>query len=736
MRTTDSSKKYIKFIVYLLVLVLLNVAGLTLFFRADLTRDKIYSISDVSRQVVATLTEPMTVKVFFTRNLPAPHNSSERYLRDLLSEYGASANHYFNYRFYDVNPDQGDMEVETLENQALARDYGIKPIQIQVVDKDEVKFQRAYMGLVIIHGDQVERIPAITGTDGLEYHLTMAMRKLNKKVSALLALTDQIHIRFYMSDSLKPVASLMQIANIDTLPDTMARIVEDLNKKSYGKLVFKCLDPAADPTLDREIDRYRIMRLNWPDIPRENIKAGTGAIGMVMVYGDRSVTIPLLQIIKNPLLGTRYQLIDETALQETINANMESLIDINQRLGILADMDSLPVTGPARPNPMAPPQAALNSFRIQASQNYSLTPVNLKAEGLPDNFDCLVMPGPRETFSDYDLFQIDQFLMKGKSLAIFLNPLKQVLPKNQEAFQGGVMGYIPLESGLEKLLAHYGATVEPAIVMDENCYKQQLPRERGGGEAAIYYAPIIKNANINHESAVMDNIKGLVALQTSPVILDADKIKAAGLSAHSLFSSSDRSWVMAEHINFDPGFLRPPDSDSAKKSYPLAYVIEGEFPSYFAGKPIPEKPVETEDGKDVKTDPSGKASEPARDSAKDSERIKGTEKPIEKGKPGKLFILGSTAMIEDRIMSAGGRSSNDVMVMNVLDYLNNQMDIARLRSKQQILDPLNESTSATKALVKTANIAGLPVLVVVFGLFVWLRRHGRKKRIQSMFISN
>ena len=102
--------KYIKFIVYLVAVVLVNLAGITLFFRIDLTGDKIYSISEASRQVVSTLSEPLTIDVFFTKNLPAPYNNHERYLRDLLEEYAISASKYFNYRFYDVSPDEGDLE--------------------------------------------------------------------------------------------------------------------------------------------------------------------------------------------------------------------------------------------------------------------------------------------------------------------------------------------------------------------------------------------------------------------------------------------------------------------------------------------------------------------------------------------------------------------------------------------------------------------------------------------------
>ena len=147
---TRTYGKYMKFSIYLLVLVLLNIAGLTLFFRWDLTSSRIYSLSETSKRVVATLQEPLTIKVFFTKNLPAPHNNTERYLHDLLEEYALHANRNFNYRFYDVSPQEGDIGLTAGENQQQATDYGINPVQIQAIEDDEVKFKRAYMGLVTV----------------------------------------------------------------------------------------------------------------------------------------------------------------------------------------------------------------------------------------------------------------------------------------------------------------------------------------------------------------------------------------------------------------------------------------------------------------------------------------------------------------------------------------------------------------------------------------------------------
>lgn len=45
---------YLKFILYAVVIVLLNVAGLNLLL-VDLTANRIYSLSDASKQAVSTL---------------------------------------------------------------------------------------------------------------------------------------------------------------------------------------------------------------------------------------------------------------------------------------------------------------------------------------------------------------------------------------------------------------------------------------------------------------------------------------------------------------------------------------------------------------------------------------------------------------------------------------------------------------------------------------------------------
>ena len=68
----------LKTVLYLAVVVLLNLAATTLFFRVDLTRNKLFTLSDASKDVVATLREPLTIKAYFSQNMPAPYNNIEQ----------------------------------------------------------------------------------------------------------------------------------------------------------------------------------------------------------------------------------------------------------------------------------------------------------------------------------------------------------------------------------------------------------------------------------------------------------------------------------------------------------------------------------------------------------------------------------------------------------------------------------------------------------------------------------
>jgi len=711
---------YIKLILYGILVVLINLAGLNLFMRADLTGNGLYSLSEASRRVVSTLSEPLTIKVFFTRNLPAPYNSTERYLRDLLEEYGIYGNRYFNYQFYDINPEGASGKAR--ESEETAQNYGIHPLQIQHIEQDEVKFKKAYMGMILIHGDLVEKIPAITGSEGLEYRITTAIMKLNDKISALLALKGKVSVKLFLSSSLNRVAPYMGVTELPQLPRKIEDIVKSLNVKSYDKLEFACIDPEKGEAEKAEAEIYRLMSLKWPALEEGRVEAGQGVIGLVMEYGGKTAEIPIMNVVRIPIFGTRYSLMQPDQVRELVEGNLDGLINIHENIGYLADhgtLETLSVPG------MESKERSGANFHALLSRNYTVREVRLKDGPLVDNIDCLVIAGPRDTFSDYELFQIDQFLMKGKNLALFVDPFEETSPQANRSPQFNPGGtFVPLETGLEKLIEHYGASVTRAFVLDENSYRQRMAARFGGGERPVYFAPIIKNRNINHDPPYMENIRGLVVMKIAPLELNEERLKAGGLSATGLFSSSERSWTAKQVSNLNALFMQSPPPDKEMKKYPLACVLQGEFPSYFKGKPLPEKEMK-------ETNENGKESSGAPSAVSVEQR----GAVIEQGKPGRIFLIGTSEILTDQMVDEQGTTPNSVFLLNIVDHLNNRDDIAVMRGKEQSFNPLQDTSAWAKTAVKTFNIAGLPILVVFFGLAVWFRRTSRKKAIQALFQS-
>jgi ABC-2 type transport system permease protein len=728
----DGRAKYFKFLLYALVVVLINIAGLTLFFRIDLTHNKMYSLSPISKRVAATLTEPLTVKVFFSRDLPAPYNTNELYIRDLLKEYALNNPRHFKVDFYDVSSDSRATNSHAVTNQQMARDYGIHPVQIQIVEQDELKFRQAYMGLVLIHGDIVERIPTIASTDGLEYQLTTAIQKLNHKVSALLALEEPITVTLALSSNMYKIASMIAIQDLERYADQVKTVVDGLSARTYGKLEFDRIDPSLDPTAAAKVKKAGLKYFMWRDVPEANLKADEGVVGLLLQYKGKVREIPLLNMVRLPLFGDQYQLVEIEQIEGLINNHIERLIDINEALGYLADFGTPDLGG----GHFAPQGEALNQFSALVNQTYNITPIELKQNPIPDGLQTLIIARPTEPFSDYDLFRIDQALMRGTNLAVFIDAF-ELRHMQQQPFMAQQMPmHVPLDTGLEQLLAHYGVRIDKSLLMDEKSYRQRLPQQQGGGEQPIYFAPIIENERINKELPYLQNIKGLLALEISPLELIEARVDEQQITAHKLFESSARSWLMRDQIILNPMFIQPPASDSDMGSRPLAYLLKGSFTSYFKDRPMPEKAVVEESDLSEESqsidEPASRQAEP--NAAADLSPIDGRMALRETSAPAKVLVMASSKMISDQLLEASGQNPNSMFVLNMIDALNGREDVAVMRAKVQRFNPLEPTGPGKKAMIKTFNMAGLPFLVVIFGLIVWWHRHTRRMNIQRRFL--
>ncbi len=154
------------------ILVVINLIALNLFGRLDLTDDSVYSLSEASIRLVEDLDDPVTITVFFTKDLPAPYSTNRRFLKDKLDDYRAYGGRNFQYKFVDPANDE-DLRAE-------AGRYRIPPVQIQVIERDNVQLKNAYMGVAIQYVDEREVIPVVQDLSTLEYDITSAIRRLTQ----------------------------------------------------------------------------------------------------------------------------------------------------------------------------------------------------------------------------------------------------------------------------------------------------------------------------------------------------------------------------------------------------------------------------------------------------------------------------------------------------------------------------------------------------------------------------
>ena len=149
------------------ILLLLNSISTSRFFRIDLTDNNMFSLSTSSKSVIKEIDDLLTMKVYFSDDLPGEYANNRRYLQDILEEYAAISKGNIKFEFAP----QDKLEEE-------AQKSGIMPLQLQVIENDKVEVKRVLMGMAIIFEDNKEILPVIQTTTGLEYEITTKIKKL------------------------------------------------------------------------------------------------------------------------------------------------------------------------------------------------------------------------------------------------------------------------------------------------------------------------------------------------------------------------------------------------------------------------------------------------------------------------------------------------------------------------------------------------------------------------------
>ena len=154
-----------------ITLFAVNILSSKHWLRVDLTENQEYSLSESAKNVLATLDDIVTIRVYFSPDLPPTLLTLQQQTQDLLSEFKqhAGANLQVEFR----NPQESGLEEQKVNL------LGIPPVQLNVMDKDKQSVAKVYLGIAVLFADKQEVLPVVTQAANLEYDLLQAILKVS-----------------------------------------------------------------------------------------------------------------------------------------------------------------------------------------------------------------------------------------------------------------------------------------------------------------------------------------------------------------------------------------------------------------------------------------------------------------------------------------------------------------------------------------------------------------------------
>ena len=172
-------KFYITAILVVAIVIVVDLISMDLFVRLDFTDNHQYTLSEATKDLLKNLDKTITIKAYFSKNLPPKIANIRRDFKDLLIEYANLSRGKIKYEIIDPNKD------EKLETQAMQD--GVQPVLVNVREKDQIKQQKAFLGAVIMYEEKKEVIPFVQPGAPLEYLLSSAIKKLTLKQKPVIA---------------------------------------------------------------------------------------------------------------------------------------------------------------------------------------------------------------------------------------------------------------------------------------------------------------------------------------------------------------------------------------------------------------------------------------------------------------------------------------------------------------------------------------------------------------------
>ena len=180
----------------IVLLLVVNTIGSFFFFRFDLTKDKRYTLSPTSLQIIEQVKNPLYIKVYMQGELPAEFKRLQLETRQILEEFqGYNSNIVF--EFIDPLED----EATSMDNIKELYRKGLTPINISVDDKGKQSQAMVFPWAIAVYDNKEVNIPLLKNIMGasttdkvigsvqhLEYSIADALNKITQNKQKKIAI--------------------------------------------------------------------------------------------------------------------------------------------------------------------------------------------------------------------------------------------------------------------------------------------------------------------------------------------------------------------------------------------------------------------------------------------------------------------------------------------------------------------------------------------------------------------
>jgi ABC-2 type transport system permease protein len=163
-------------IMIIAIVLVLNLIFSNFYWHLDLTQNKIYSLSPVTKNILKNLDDNITIKVYFSKDLPVYLSLVKTQVNDLLNDFSGYAQGNIKIEFKDPSANKDEVAM-----------LGIPKLQFNTVSKDEYSITEGYLGLALFFEDQKEVLPVVQNLNNLEYELVRLIKQLAKGTKDKLA---------------------------------------------------------------------------------------------------------------------------------------------------------------------------------------------------------------------------------------------------------------------------------------------------------------------------------------------------------------------------------------------------------------------------------------------------------------------------------------------------------------------------------------------------------------------